>query len=65
LIVSSWPVRIFRHSATWKLAMMLTIGARTPAVSQVPYAEAFELGADELTRAVELLEGWARAPSWL
>jgi len=36
-----------------------------PAVAQVPYAEAFELGADELTRAVELLESWARAPRWL
>jgi broad specificity phosphatase PhoE len=39
--------------------------APAPAVSQVAYAEAFELEADELTRAVELLEGWARAPSWL
>jgi broad specificity phosphatase PhoE len=35
-----------------------------PAVEQVPYAEPFTLGEEELTAAVELLEAWSRAPSW-
>ena len=35
-----------------------------PAVEQVPYAEPFELTATELTKAVELLDEWARAPTW-
>jgi broad specificity phosphatase PhoE len=35
-----------------------------PAVAQVPYAEPFELDAEELSRAAALLEQWAAAPSW-
>jgi hypothetical protein len=30
----------------------------------VEYAQAYRVGADELRAAVELLEGWAAAPSW-
>ena len=36
LICSRLPVRIFSPSVAWRLATMLTIGPRTPAVSQVP-----------------------------
>ena len=35
-----------------------------PAVEQIPYAEAFALKAAQLTKAVELLESWAREPVW-
>ena len=35
-----------------------------PAVEQVPYAEPFRLDADDLTRAVERLEGWTEHPAW-
>jgi len=34
------------------------------AVAQVPYAEPFRLGADELREAVELLEAWLASPVW-
>ena len=39
-------------------------GSPAPAVAQIPYAEAFELAAEELERAVDLLDEWARAPRW-
>ena len=35
-----------------------------PAVEQVPYAEPYGLTAAELSAAVELLDEWARAPTW-
>jgi broad specificity phosphatase PhoE len=35
-----------------------------PAVEQIPYAEPFELDADGLSRAVEVLERWCSAPAW-
>ena len=35
-----------------------------PAIEQVPYAEPFELTATGLTQAVQLLDEWARAPTW-
>jgi probable phosphoglycerate mutase len=34
------------------------------AVGQIPYAEPFRLTAEELTRAVDLLEAWVLAPAW-
>ena len=35
-----------------------------PVIEQVPYAEPFELTATDLTEAVQLLDGWVRAPTW-
>lgn len=43
------------------------LDGRNPAaaVAQVPYAEPFRLGAEELASAVGLLEAWVRSPAWL
>jgi broad specificity phosphatase PhoE len=43
------------------------VEGRNPAaaVEQVPYAEPFQLTAEELTSAVERLQAWAADPAWL
>lgn len=55
-VAHSLPIRYVLDAAAGK--------PPRPAVEQVPYAEAFELGAAELTEAVELLESWTREPAW-
>jgi probable phosphoglycerate mutase len=36
----------------------------TPVLEQIPFATGFELTADELLRAIELLDAWAASPAW-
>jgi broad specificity phosphatase PhoE len=55
-VIHSLPIRYVLSAAEGRHPV--------PAVEQVPYAEPFTLGKEELTAAVELLEAWARAPSW-
>ncbi len=57
LVVShGLPVRYVLNAAAGNLP--------GPVIEQVPYAEPFELTATELTQAVQLLDEWARAPTW-
>jgi broad specificity phosphatase PhoE len=56
VVTHSLPIRYLNDAAAGR--------APVPAVEQVPYAEAFPLDAGQLTRAVELLESWARDPRW-
>ena len=56
VVAHSLPVRYVLDAAAG-----ITPG---PIVEQVPYAEAFELDAAQLTNAVQLLESWAREPTW-
>jgi broad specificity phosphatase PhoE len=56
VVAHSLPIRYVLDAAAGK-----TPG---PVVEQVPYAEAFALEAAQLTEAAELLEGWAREPTW-
>ncbi len=56
VVAHSLPIRYVLDAAAGR--------APVPAVEQVPYAEPFPLDAAQLTQAVELLESWAREPSW-
>jgi broad specificity phosphatase PhoE len=56
VVAHSLPIRYVLDAAAG--------GSPGPIVEQVPYAEAFALDAGQLTEAVELLEGWAREPTW-
>jgi broad specificity phosphatase PhoE len=56
VVAHSLPVRYVLDAAAG-----ITPG---PVVEQVPYAEAFRLEATQLTQAVDLLESWAREPTW-
>jgi broad specificity phosphatase PhoE len=56
---------VVAHSLPVRYALDAAAGTLPgPAVEQIPYAEPFELDSDQLNRAVDLLERWARAPIW-
>ena len=57
VVVHGLPVRYVLDAAAGRVP--------APAVEQVPYAEPFRLGADDMTRAVQRLEAWARHPVWV
>jgi broad specificity phosphatase PhoE len=58
-------VLVVAHSLPIRYVLQAVEGLPpAPAVEQVPYAEAFELTAAQLTEAVRLLESWARDPAW-
>lgn len=56
VVVHGLPVRYVLDAAAGSVP--------APAVEQVPYAEPFSVEAAELTAAVELLDAWARQPTW-
>jgi broad specificity phosphatase PhoE len=59
-------VLVVAHSLPVRYVLDAAEG-RNPAaaVAQVPYAEAFRLGARELAQAVDRLDAWARSPAWV
>ena len=58
-------VLVVAHSLPIRYVLQAVEGLPpAPAVEQVPYAEAFEITAAQLTEAVQLLEAWAREPAW-
>lgn len=56
VVAHSLPIRYVLNAAAG--------GLPKPAMEQVPYAEPIPISAEDLSRAVERLEEWARAPSW-
>jgi probable phosphoglycerate mutase len=58
-------ILIVAHSLPIRYVLNAAAGhTPRPAIEQVPYAEPLELTATELTRAVERLDEWTRAPTW-
>ncbi|TML56284.1 MAG: histidine phosphatase family protein [Actinobacteria bacterium] len=58
-------ILVVAHSLPIRYALDAAAGTLpAPAVEQVPYAEPFELDANQLSRAVDVLERWVSAPTW-